>query len=391
MAGRVSRIAVVIPKYGLVGGAEGFTAEMTERLAVDPRFEFHVFANRWIAHSDRITFHKVPIVAFPKFLTTPSFAFFADRRIRAAGIDLIHAHDRIFTADLVTLHGVPHRFWVREVRRKRPSLFDRATARVEDALVRDPRCRLFLPVSGLARDIFLREYPVKPERVRVIHPGIDPGRYEKMDRPSCRKEIAAQFGFAPGEKIILFVSMNFELKGLDTLMKSLAILTKRPSAPAFRLLVVGKGTIRKYGVLATSLGIGERVAFAGVIPTERLKTFYLASDLYAMPSRFDTFGMVVLEAMAASLPVLVSDRVGASDLIREGVNGCVVPVTAGPEEIAGKLGLMLPEDIRERMGRTARETALGHTWDEAAASVAVIYTELLRRRSEFHSPSSSTT
>jgi UDP-glucose:(heptosyl)LPS alpha-1,3-glucosyltransferase len=382
MAGRVRRIAVVIPKYGLVGGAEGFAAEMTERLAVDPRFEFHVFANRWIAHSDRITFHKVPIVAFPKFLTIPSFAFFADRQIRAAGIDLIHAHDRIFTADLVTLHGVPHRFWVREVRRKRPSLFDRATARVEDALVHDPRCRLFLPVSGLTRDIFLREHPVTPDRVRVIHPGIDPRRYAEMDRPSCRAEIAAQFGFAPGEKIILFVSMNFELKGLDVLMKALAVLANSPSAPAFRLLVVGKGTIRKYRALATSLGIGERVAFAGVIPTERLKTFYLGADLYAMPSRFDTFGMVVLEAMAASLPVLVSNRVGAGDLVREGVNGYVVPVTAGPEEIAGKLGLMLPEDTRERMGRAAREAALSHTWDEAAASVAMIYEELLRRRSE---------
>ncbi len=382
MAGRIARIAVVIPKYGLVGGAEGFAAEMTERLAVDPRFEFHVFANRWIAHSDRITFHKVPIVAFPKFLTTPSFAFFAGRRIRAAGIDLIHAHDRIFSADLVTLHGVPHRFWVREVRRKRPSLFDRATARAEDALVRAPRCRFFLPVSALARDIFLGEYPVAPERVRVIHPGIDPERYEEMDRPSCREQIAAQFGFAPGEPIILFVSMNFELKGLDVLMKALAVLAKRTSAPAFRLLVVGKGNVRKYGALAASLGIGGRVAFAGVTPTARLKTFYLASDLSAMPSRFDTFGMVVLEAMAASLPVLVSDRVGASDLVREGVNGCIVPVTAGPEEIAGKLGLMLPEDARERMGRAAGETALSHTWDAAAASVAAIYEELLRQRFE---------
>jgi UDP-glucose:(heptosyl)LPS alpha-1,3-glucosyltransferase len=379
MTGCVRKIAVVIPKYGLVGGAEGFTAELTERLAVDPRFEFHVFANRWIAHSDRITFHKVPIVTFPKFLTTPSFAFFADRRIRAAGIDLIHAHDRIFRADLVTLHGVPHRFWVREVRRKRPSLFDRATARVEDALIRNPRCRLFLPVSDLTRDIFLQEYPVKPERVRVIHPGIDPEWYEMLDRPSCREEIATQFGFASREKIILFVSMNFELKGLDVLIKAVSLLAKKPSVPASRLLVVGKGNIRKYGMLATSLGIGERVIFAGIIPNECLKTFYLASDLYAMPSHFDTFGMVVLEAMAASLPVLVSDRVGASDLIREGVNGCIVPVTAGPEEIAGKLSLMLPDDTLERMGRVARETALRHTWDEAAARVALIYEELLQR------------
>lgn len=381
MAGRVARIAVVIPKYGLVGGAEGFVAELTERLALDPRFELHVFANRWIARSDRVTFHKVPVITFPKFLTTPSFALFADWRIRAVGIDLIHAHERIFNADLVTLHGAPHRFWVREVRCKRMSLHDRATAAVEEALVRDLRCRIFLPVSGLARDIFLKEYAMAPERVRVVHPGIDPDSYETLNRFHSREEIAAQFGFVADEKIILFVSMNFELKGLDILMQALALLAGRPSIPPFRLLVVGKGNIRKYRTMATSLGMGGRVAFAGVIPSERLKTFYLASDLYAMPSRFDTFGMVVLEAMAASLPVLVSDRVGASDLVREGVNGCIVPVAARPDEIAGKLGLMLPQDARDRMGQAARETALGHSWGEAAASVAAIYEELLRQRS----------
>ena len=103
-------------------GAEGFARELTERLARDPRWEFHVFANRWVPGSDRIRFHKVPILSFPKFLTTPSFAYFADRRIRKAGIDLIHAHDRIFRADLFTMHGVPHRYWIREVRHKGMSL-----------------------------------------------------------------------------------------------------------------------------------------------------------------------------------------------------------------------------------------------------------------------------
>ena len=99
-----------------------------------------------------------------------------------------------------------------------------------------------------------------------------------------------------------------------------------------------------------------------------------------MLSRFDTFGMVVLEAMAASLPVLVSDRVGAKDLVRDGINGFVVPADAGPEEIARRLASLLPEEVRERMGRAARETAREHTWDAAAARVAAIYEELLRSR-----------
>lgn len=378
MAEHVHRIAVVIPKYGLVGGAEGFAAELTERLALNPRFEFHVFANHWIRSSDRVSFHRVPIVSFPKFLTTPSFAFFADRLIRKTGIDLIHTHERIFRADLFTMHGVPHRYWVREVRRKGMSLYDRATARMEDRLIGDPRCRLFLPVSGLTEEIFIREYGVAPERVRMVHPGVDPARYEGLDRFHCREELARRFGIAPGERIILFVSMNFEIKGLDALIKALALLAGDPSAPPFRLLVAGKGNVRKYRELASSLGIGERIIFTGVLTGAELPSVYAGSDLYAMLSRFDTFGMVVLEAMAASLPVLVSDRVGARDLVRDGINGFVVPADSRPEEIARNLASLLPEEVRERMGRAARETARENTWDAVAARVAAIYGELLR-------------
>jgi UDP-glucose:(heptosyl)LPS alpha-1,3-glucosyltransferase len=377
MAERAHRIAVVIPKYGLVGGAEGFAAEITERLALDPRFEFHVFANRWAAGSDRVRFHRVPIVSFPKFLTTPSFAYFADRLIRKTGVEIIHTHERIFRADLATLHGVPHRFWVREVRRKHLSLYDRATVRTEERLLSDPACRVLMPVSHLAREILLAEYPLDPQRIRVVHPGVDAKRFDGLDRQSCRAALAGRYGIAPGEKIVLFVSMNFEVKGLDALIGGLALLAGRPSAPPFRLVVAGKGNTRKYGSMAASLGIAERVIFTGVVPCAKLPSLYAAADLYAMLSRFDTFGMVVLEAMAASLPVLVSDRVGARDLVRDGVDGFVIPLDAGPEEIAGRLALLFAGDARERMGRDARETALANGWDAAAARIAAIYGELL--------------
>ena len=379
MADRLYSIAVVIPKYGLVGGAEGFAAELTERLARDGRFRFHVFANRWVARSERIVFHKTPILSFPKFLTTPSFAFFADRQIRRCGIDLIHSHERIFRADLATLHGVPHRFWVRRVRRKRMSLYDRATVGVEEKLLADPQCRL-LPVSGLTREILLKEYPVDPKRVCVVHPGVDPDLFSAPDRAACRADLAGRFGIRPEERVILFVSMNFEIKGLDALMKGLSFLAARGGAPPFRLIVAGKGDVRKHKALAETLGIGERIVFAGVVPGVEIPFLYRAVDLYAMLSRFDTFGMVVLEAMAASLPVLISDRVGARDLVREGINGSVVAADAAPEEIASRLALLLDGSSREKMGRAARETARQNSWDAVAERVLSIYEELLECR-----------
>ena len=371
------RIAVVIPKYGLVGGAEGFAAEFTERIAADPRFEVHVFANRWADSSGRIVFHQVPIVRFPNFLTTTSFAWFARREISAAGpFDLIHTHDRIFRADVYTMHGIPHRWWVREVRRKRMSLFDRALARVEDRLVSEGGCRRFLAVSELTRKIFLGEYPIDPVRVTVVHPGIDASPYAKLDRERCRREIRGRFGIVPDEPLILFVSMNFAIKGLDHILRGLGCLRRKNPEKRFRLLVIGRGDQKAYGRLARELGLGDAVVFAGAVAREKLPEFYLAGDLYAMLSRFDTFGMVVLEAMAAGLPVLISGSVGARDIVREGENGFVVENPTDPEAIAERIETMLNGDARERMGREALKTAGENSWDMAVARVLTVYEEI---------------
>ena len=369
------RIAVVIPKYGLVGGAEGFAAELTGRIASDPRFEVHLFANRWAATDDRVAFHQVPVVRFPRFLTTPSFAWFARRRMSAEGpFDVVHAHDRIFRADLATLHGIPHRRWVHDVRRKkRMSLFDRATARMEDRLVLKGGCRRFLAVSSLARKIFLEEYPVDPGLVTILHPGVDTAPYERLDRERCRHEVRNRYGIGLDEPLILFVSMNFHIKGLDRVLRGLAHLRKGDPGARFRLLVVGRGDENSYGRLATELGLGGAVIFAGAVAKEKLPECYLSGDGYAMLSRFDTFGMVVLEAMAAGLPVLVGGQTGARDLVRDGENGFVIEDPDDAVSVAGRMRQMLNGDHPAEMGMEARRTAREHSWDKVASEVVGIY------------------
>lgn len=370
------KIAIVIPKYGLVGGAEGFAAELTERIAQDRRFEVHVFANKWQKNSEDITFHRIPIIAFPKFLTTVSFAYFAGRKISKMAFDLIHAHDRIFNADIFTMHGIPHRIWVREVRKKRMSLFDHATAWAEKKLVKNKRCRKFLAVSDLAKEKFLQEYKdVNPDKVQVIHPGVDIQRFQGLDRQRCRQEIRKKFGIDLSDWVILFVSMNFDIKGLDKLMMGLAKFKSKYPSEKFRLLVVGKGDADKYGRLAQNLGIKDHVIFAGVVQKENLDRIYLACDIFSMLSKFDTFGMSVLEAMAASLPVIISGNVGAKDLVKEGINGFVVEHTDNADEISSRIALMMDEEVRTRMGKEAFKTALHNTWEVAVDRVLKVYEE----------------
>ncbi|RZB35275.1 MAG: UDP-glucose:(heptosyl)LPS alpha-1,3-glucosyltransferase [Desulfobacteraceae bacterium Eth-SRB1] len=372
------KIAVIIPKYGLLGGAERFAYELTERLSLNEKYDFHVFANRWQSDSGRITFYKVPIIRFPKFLTTISFAWFANRKISKMNFDLIHTHDRIFDADIFTMHGIPHRIWVHDVRKKSMSLFDHATCWVEKHLINNTKCKIFLPVSSLTKEKFLEEYKIEPEKIQVIHPGVDIEKFQGLDREGCRKEIREQFKIGPFDIVILFVSMNFEIKGLDYVIATLGKAKTSYPSQNLKLLVVGKGNYKRYGALAQKAGIKDNVIFAGV-QKENLEKIYLASDIFMMLSRFDTFGMTVLEAMAASLPVIISNNVGAKDLVNKGINGFVIEDTNNIDMICDKIGSMLDSKTRTTMAKKAYNTALSNFWGTVAKRVENIYEKMLQK------------
>ena len=371
----MQNIAVVIPKYGLVGGAEQFASELTERLSDQPGYNFHVFANQWQSAHAGINFHHVSIVSFPKFLTTISFAYFTRRQLSADRFSLVHSHERIFAADIYTLHGVPHRFWIHCVRKKKMSLYDLATSWVEKKLVTQGNCQKFIAVSNLTRDIFLQEYNIDPRRVTVIHPGVDLNDYATADKRLIRADIRKEYGFSSEEPIILFASMNFEIKGLDAIMLSLARLKARQHS--IKLLVAGKGNVRKYTQMAREANIADDVVFTGMLSKENLIRLYLAGDIYIMLSKFDTFGMVVLEAMAAGLPVIISSNVGAKDIVQEGENGFIISDTSDADYIAAKIALLLDENIRRQMAEAAYQTAAQNTWDDVTKKYAAIYENLL--------------
>lgn len=371
------KIAVVIPKYGLVGGAEQFASELSEKLSALRHDSFQVFANRWQSNSEAIGFHKIPIISFPKFLTTISFAWFVQKRIQHRNFDLVHSHERIFKADLFTLHGIPHRYWVHSVRCKQMSLYDLATAWVEKKLVYEGHCQKFIAVSELTKAIFLQEYPLNPECVKVIHPGVNLSDYAGKNRNDIRHATRNVLGIGSEDLVIIFASMNFEIKGLNDIIRSLAHLKSR-----VKLIVAGKGNIKKYEKIAEEEQISGNVIFTGTVSKDKLIDLYLAGDLYMMLSKFDTFGMVVLEAMAAGLPVMISNRVGAKDLVTEGKNGFVIDDSSDYAYIASRLNVLLNKNIRSKMSAAAYQTASENTWDSVAKQYSDIYDEILAEKYE---------
>ena len=372
------KIAVVIPKYGLVGGAEAFAYELTERLARRDEFEIHVFANKWRQGRSAVTFHKVPHLPFPRFMRPINFAYFSNRRIHPEDYDLIHSHDRIFTMSIFTMHGIPHKTWIREARVKPLSLFDRSMAWVEEKALRGAYLPMILPVSTLVKDELLKIYDIPESKIQVIHPGVSIDRFRALDQESCRYEIRQRHGLSQNDIIVLFVGMNFEIKRLQLVLKGIAHLVgTEMTNSTLKLLVVGKGDEKRYLDMARDLGIQNRIFFAGV--TREVEKYYLASDIFTMPSQFDTFGLAVLEAMTAGLPVIITQKVGARDLIDPGVHGFVLGKDPSPLDLSEKLAFLMKKENRMTLGDNARKDALQHTWDKVANRVADLYHKLIPR------------
>ncbi len=165
-------------------------------------------------------------------------------------------------------------------------------------------------------------------------------------------------GLRPGEVGVLYVGRVSREKNLEDLAGAFRRLGKQKS-PA-RLLVVGDGPFH-----ADLGGLVPDAIFTGTLSGEELATAYASADLFAFPSTTDTFGNVILEAMASGLPCIVSDVGGPSELVTNGVNGRIVP--AGDcKKLADAIGALAGDAaMRTRMSREAIQAVADRDWQGA--------------------------
>jgi UDP-glucose:(heptosyl)LPS alpha-1,3-glucosyltransferase len=259
------------------------------------------------------------------------------------------------------------------------SLFDRSTIAVERRLIRNGASATFLPVSSLGMEMFHHEYPAIPGKWEIMSPGVDYSRFSSPDRELCRQQIRHRYGIPLDAFVVLFSGMNFELKGLDSILESIALARRyRPEAD-FRLLVVGRGNVEKYRARAESLGISAAVTFAGTI-TKGIEEFYRACDALMLLSKFDTFAMVVLEAMAAGLPVIISSNVGARDIVQHGCSGFVVGSRDDVRSCADHLGMLCRSKMASDFGRAAAKAAAMRDWQVTTQQILKIYRSCLEKK-----------
>ncbi|GAB2931104.1 D-inositol-3-phosphate glycosyltransferase [Rhodococcus aerolatus] len=218
-----------------------------------------------------------------------------------------------------------------------------------------------------------------PARTDVIAPGADLDRYRPGDRAAAR----AHLGLDPAAVVLTFVGRIQPLKAPDVLLRAAAELRARtPDLPLVVLVVggpSGSGLERPESLvaLAAELGISDVVRFLPPRPADELAEVYRASDLVAVPSHSESFGLVALEAQACGTPVVAADVGGLGVAVRAGVTGLLVP-THRTNDWADALGSLVADPGRRAaMAAAAPAHAAGFSWERTADGLLTSYSRAL--------------
>lgn len=228
-------------------------------------------------------------------------------------------------------------------------------------------------------------YKANSKKLRIIPPGVDLSHFYPIPRDEAREVI----GVPLKNRMILFVGRIEPLKGLETLIRALAYMQKTSQLVCcpHSLVIVGgdpeetplnvNAEMARVQALVRELDIRDLVLFLGKKDQQTLPYYYSAADVVVVPSHYESFGMVALEAMACGTPVVASQVGGLGFLIRDGVTGYVIP-DGEPELLGNRLmELILDPQLRERMGRQASQLAQEYSWERIAAEIANLYEEVL--------------
>jgi len=235
----------------------------------------------------------------------------------------------------------------------------------------------FFP-GGRRQASYLQQYGVAESRITPAHMTVDVtalmARRAGVDGQR-REQLRAGFGCGQNDCLFLYVGRLEPHKGLQELFDAFELL--RPAATRARLLVVGSGSLLESLQRRASASSG--ILCSGRLAGEALLDAYAAADALVLPSRFEPWGLVVNEAMAAGLPVVVSDRVGCTDdLVVEGETGFVVPAESPMALEEGLRRLLDQPELRLQMGREARSLISGWTLEHEADIIVAGWNALVR-------------
>lgn len=378
------RIALVANHVHFRGGMERYCAELATALCDD--HDVHLFTcEADDVPLDKLTVHTVRTVQKPFLALFAQFYRQTSRMIRLEDYDIVHTIGGITARQNVVTAQYCQAAWGDALQREPGAgegvtayhrLMWRLAGYFEKKAFTSPDTRGISANSRQTGADLVTFYGADPAKIQVIYNGVDADRFTPGNA-RFRGEIRARYGIAEDALVVLFVG-EYRRKGLATVLRALGrIIDEAPDTRA-HLLAVGRGDLEQYRKLAAQAGVSGRVTFAG--PARDIERLFGAADVFAFPTYYEPFGMVITEAMASGLPVVTSRRAGASEMIEEGVSGVLLDQPGDADELARRLLPLLSDAaLRRDMGARARTAATAQSWPQVADDTLRLYHRSLGR------------
>lgn len=227
-------------------------------------------------------------------------------------------------------------------------------------------------------------YRADVNKMTVIPPGVDTGHFYPIPADEAKQFI----GLKPENRMILFVGRIEPLKGVDTLIQAMSYLDPSHNGkdrPVHLAIIGGEPDanpkemseeMTRLQKMCDELCMGSMVVFLGKRAQDTLPYYYSSAEVLVMPSLYESFGMVALEAMACGIPVIASEVGGLGYLVQDGVTGFTIP-DSDPDKLCERLSNLLGDAaLRNEMGQRAAEYASEYSWEKIATSIIKVYEEV---------------
>ncbi|MCX0498851.1 glycosyltransferase family 4 protein [Erwinia billingiae] len=372
------RLAIVRQKYRPDGGAERFISRALEALD-DESLELNIITRSWQGEpKPEWHLHICNPKKWGRISRERGFAVAARACWQQEKFDIVQSHERIAGCDIFRAGDGVHRVWLEQRARvvspvqrllTQVSRYHRYVMTAEEEMFRSPALKKIICNSLMVKNDIMRCFQVPEEKFAVIYNAIDATRFMPATAEQ-RQQSREQLNLPDNAKVFIYVGSGFERKGLKASISALA-------ATDAHLLVVGQDKQQsRYENLARSLGCEKRIHFVGV--QNNVIPFYHAADSLILPTLYDPFPNVILEAMACGLPVITSFTCGGAEFIVEGKQGFVCDALDVPALTAAAVAIP-QRTLDSRMGDLARERVLPCSPQQLATQLHALYQQVLQQ------------
>ncbi len=343
---------------------------------------------------DEVEFLPVAVNKLTSWTRNRSFAENCAKVARSQPFDIVHGLSRVEGLDTFRLTDPMQTHWVKVWYRHPVSRWlqqlnprHRAIFELERKLYQPTGVRRVIVQSKLDAQLLTKYFGVEESRIRRIVNGVDTNAFHpgvRSERTAVREELFRQFESdstasrisKDDTPLLVFASMDFRRKGLDSLLTALSRVKDREA----KLVVLGAGDINGYRRIANSLGLERRVLFAG--RQSSIARLYGAGDLFVLPTIYEPFPNVNLEAMACGTPVITTATAGGADIIEPGRNGYVIPDAWSVQALTEQIDhhLSLPDSTKQEMSGFCWDIASKLRVEDNARQVVDVFEDVLREK-----------